>query len=57
MLQILSTNWPHEQRITGAEITQQGAIDSAKLHAISVIMSRMGSKVAPDIERGMEMGY
>jgi Ribonuclease G/E len=44
-------------RIAGAEITQKTAIESAKLQAISMIMSRMGSKLAQDIEKGMEMRY
>jgi hypothetical protein len=44
-------------RITGAEITQRAAMDSAKLQAISAIVSRMGSKLAQDIEKGMEMRY
>jgi hypothetical protein len=44
-------------RITGAEITQKAAIDSAKLQAISTIVSRMGAKLAQDIEKGMEMRY
>jgi hypothetical protein len=44
-------------RITGAEISQKAAIDSAKLQAISTIISRMGAKVAQDIEKGMEMRY
>lgn len=44
-------------RITGAEITQKAAIDSAKLQAISTIISRMGAKLAQDIEKGMEMRY
>jgi len=41
--------------LTGAEITQKAAIDAAKLQAISTIISRMGAKLAQDIERGMEM--
>lgn len=44
-------------RITGAEITKSAAIESAKLQAISTIISRMGAKLAQDIERGMEMRY
>ncbi len=44
-------------RMAGAEITQKAAIDSAKLQAISMIISRMGSKLAQDIEKGMEMRY
>ena len=44
-------------RITGAEITQKAAIDSAELQAISTIISRMGAKLAQDIEKGMEMRY
>ena len=44
-------------RMTGAEINQKASIDSAKLQAISMIISRMGSKLAQDIEKGMEMRY
>jgi hypothetical protein len=44
-------------RVAGAEITQKAAIESAKLHAISMIISRMGSKLAQDIEKGMKMRY
>jgi hypothetical protein len=44
-------------RVAGAEINQKAAIESAKLQAMSVIMSRMGSKLAQDIEKGMEMRY
>jgi len=44
-------------RITGAEISQKAAIDAAKLQAISAIISRMGAKLAQDIERSMEMRY
>jgi len=44
-------------RITGAEITQKAAIEAAKLQAISTIISRMGAKLAQEIERSMEMRY
>jgi len=44
-------------RISGAEINQKAAIDSARLQAISTIISRMGAKLAQDIEKGMEMRY
>jgi len=44
-------------RITGAEITQKAANDSARLQAFSAIISRMGAKLAQDIEKGMEMRY
>jgi hypothetical protein len=44
-------------RISGAEINQKAAIDTAKLQAISTIISRMGAKLAQDIEKGMEMRY
>jgi hypothetical protein len=44
-------------RGTGAEINQKAAIDSAKLQAISGIISRMGAKLAQDIEKGMEVRY
>lgn len=44
-------------RLSGAEITHKAAVDSAKLQAISTIVSRMGSKLAQDIEKGIEMRY
>ncbi|HEY6802920.1 MAG TPA: hypothetical protein VI306_05005 [Pyrinomonadaceae bacterium] len=44
-------------RMGSAGITHQAAVDSAKLQAISMIVSRLGSKLAQDIERGMEMRY
>lgn len=44
-------------RMGSAGITHQAAVDSARLQAISMIVSRMGSKLAQDIERGMEMRY
>ena len=44
-------------RMMGAEITQKAAIDAAKLQAISTIISRMGAKLAQDIEKGMEIRY
>jgi hypothetical protein len=44
-------------RVAGAEINQKAALESAKLQALSVIMSRMGSKIAQDIEKGIEMRY
>jgi hypothetical protein len=44
-------------RVDGAAISHTAAVDSAKLQAISMIVSRMGAKLAQDIERGMEMRY
>jgi hypothetical protein len=44
-------------RVTGAEITKNAALESAKLQAISSIVSRMGAKIAQDIEKGMEMRF
>lgn len=44
-------------RMSSADITQKAAVDSARLQAISMIVSRMGSKLAQDIEKGMEMRY
>jgi len=44
-------------RLSGAEITHTAAVDAAKLQAISTIISRMGSKLAQDIEKGLEMRY
>jgi hypothetical protein len=44
-------------RVAAATITHTAAVDSAKLQAISSIISRMGAKLAQDIEKGMEMRY
>jgi hypothetical protein len=44
-------------RMDGATISHTAAVDSAKLEAISMIVSRMGAKLAQDIEKGMEMRY
>ncbi len=44
-------------RMSSADISQKAAVDSAKLQAISMIVSRMGSKLAQDIEKAMEMRY
>lgn len=44
-------------RVASAEITRTAAVDSAKLQAISMIISRMGAKIAQDIEKGVEMRY
>jgi hypothetical protein len=35
-------------RVAGAEINRNAALESAKLQAMSVIMSRMGSKIAQE---------
>ena len=43
--------------MSSAEITHHAATDAARLQAISTIVSRMGSKLAQDIEKGMEMRY
>jgi hypothetical protein len=52
-----ATRVEYSGRIRGAGITQQASVNSAKLQAISTIISRMGSKLAQDIERGLEMRY
>jgi hypothetical protein len=44
-------------RMTSANIGHNTAIESAKLQAIAAIVSRMGSKLAQDIEKGLEMRY
>lgn len=44
-------------RMNSTEITQKAMIDAAKLQAISTLVSRMGSKLAQDIEKGLEMRY
>lgn len=44
-------------RMTSANIVRNSATESSKLQAISAIISRMGSKLAQDIERGLEMRY
>ena len=41
-------------RVTAAKVPHNAAVDSAKLQAI---ISRMGAKLAQDIEKGMEMRY
>ena len=40
-----------------AGITHTAAVESAKLQSISAVVSRIGSKIAQDIEHGMEMRY
>jgi hypothetical protein len=44
-------------RMNSASTLKNAAVESAKLQAISTIISRMGSKLAQDIEKGLEMRY
>ena len=44
-------------RMNSANILQTAAGESAKLQAIATVISRMGSKLAQDIEKGLEMRY
>lgn len=44
-------------RMMSANILQNAAGESAKLQAIASVISRMGSKLAQDIEKGLEMRY
>jgi hypothetical protein len=44
-------------RMNSANILQNAAGESAKLQAIAAVVSRMGSKLAQDIEKGLEMRY
>jgi hypothetical protein len=44
-------------RMNSANIVHSTAVESAKLQAVSAIVSRMGSKLAQDIEKGLEMHY
>lgn len=44
-------------RMNSASTLQKAAVESAKLQAIGAIVSRMGSKLAQDIEKGLEMHY
>jgi len=44
-------------RMNNANIVHNTAIESAKLQAISTVISRIGSKLAQDIEKGLEMRY
>ena len=44
-------------RMTSANTLQNASVESAKLQAIAAIVSRMGSKLAQDIEKGLEMRY
>jgi hypothetical protein len=43
--------------MNSANILQNAAGESAKLQAIATIISRMGTKLAQDIEKGLEMRY
>src|SRR5690349_5955227 len=44
-------------RMNSTNILHNAAVESAKLQAISAMISRMGSKLAQDIEKGLEMHY
>ena len=44
-------------RMNSANILQNAADESAKLQSIAAIISRIGSKLAQDIEKGLEMRY
>jgi len=44
-------------RINSANILRNAAGESAKLQAISAVISHIGSKLAQDIEKGLEMRY
>jgi len=44
-------------KMNSANIVHNMAIESAKLQAIAAVISRVGSKLAQDIEKGLEMRY
>lgn len=44
-------------RMRSAGITHQAEVDSARLQAVSMIVSRMGAQLAQDIEKGLEISY
>src|ERR1044071_7556162 len=44
-------------RMNSANTLHNAADESAKLQAIATVISRMGSKLAQDIEKGLEMRY
>jgi hypothetical protein len=44
-------------RMNSANTLQNASVESAKLQALSAIISRIGSKLAQDIEKGLEMRY
>ena len=44
-------------KMNSANIVHSAAVESAKLQAIASVISRMGSKLAQDIEKGLEMRY
>lgn len=44
-------------RMTSANTIHNASVESAKLQAIAAIISRMGSKLAQNIEKGLEMRY
>jgi hypothetical protein len=47
----------NESQVEAAGITRKGAIDAARLHAMERVLSAVGSKIARDIERNMEMRF
>ena len=57
MLTVSGTDVCTSGRMNSANIIKNAADDSAKLQAISTVISRMGSKLAQDIEKGLEMRY
>ena len=47
----------YDSQLKAAEITRQAATEAARLQALSAVISRVGRKIAHDIEKGMEMRY
>jgi hypothetical protein len=52
-----ATRVEFEGRVSAASITHTAANESARLQAVSAVVSRVGSRIAQDIEHGMEMHY
>src|SRR5215203_385443 len=47
----------YDSQIEASRITRDAAMEAARLQALSSVVSRVGSKIARDIEKGLEMRY
>jgi hypothetical protein len=43
--------------VHSAEITRTAALEAARLHAMEHVLTRVSSKIARDIERGLELRF
>jgi hypothetical protein len=47
----------YDSQVEASRITRDAAMEAARLQALSAVVSRVGSKIARDIEKGLEMRY